>query len=97
MIEKEQAAHGVFYTVKAKKKDSVIPALLPVEEEIEAFLASYRYKQPFFMRAKTGTSLSKVPLETQFLALKHKIGRYSVWYSVVKDACRTSFYGNDDG
>ena len=92
-LRKENDNYGGSYYV-AWQEQAGARAEFVIEElsEIEGFVCSYR-DEPFFMTAKTGKTVDKLPKETQWLGIKHTDGSYSVYFSVAFETYRTSFYG----
>ena len=70
--------------------------VFPVEtpEDIERFVASHR-DCPFFVRGTAGGDISEMPSETQWFALKHSNGEYSVYFSMAFEVYRTAFKGKN--
>jgi len=64
--------------------------------DFEAFVASY-LDEPFFMKATADRMISKIPKETQWVAVKHTDNSYTLYYSLACQKFRTTFYGSDDG
>ncbi len=91
---KQDALGGTYYTVHL---DAAAPhAEVPVEhiQDLDRFICSYR-DEPFFMRPKAGAHVEDIPLETQWLGIRHFGGSYSVYFSMAFEVFRTCFYGKD--
>lgn len=86
---------GELVTVSLDRKVSSVDIEIDKPEGVEAFCGSYRSKL-FFMGAVFGKDINELPYETQWFALKHTDGSFTVYFSVC-DKFRTSFYGKDGG
>ena len=96
IIMEKNSDKGCFYKIELSEKVSAIDVKIEDNEKIEGFCCSYR-NEPFFMSAKIGKDIAEIPLETQWLGIKHQNGEYSVYFSMAFGKFRTSFYGKDDG
>ena len=83
---------GLYYTIHTDKASPRV--VLPVESvsDLDRFVCSHR-KEPFFMSAKAGNSANEIPLETQWLGIRHADGSYSVYFSMAFETYRTAFHG----
>ena len=85
---------GTYFTVWLDAPSA--QAEVPVEQipELDRFVCSYR-DEPFFMRAKAGSRVEDIPLETQWLGVRHADGSCSVYFSMAFEVFRTCFYGRE--
>lgn len=83
---------GQYYTVHTDRSEP--RAVIPVEKpkNMDRFICSHR-KEPFFMSAKAGGCVNEIPLETQWLGIRHTDGTYSVYFSMAFETYRTAFHG----
>ena len=65
-------------------------------DNAESFCASH-LDCPFFQRTDSFDSVSKIPYETQWLAVKYRDGGYAIAIPLVADGYRTAFFGTKDG
>ncbi len=85
---------GQYYTAHTDR--SKPRAVIPVEkpDDVDRFVCAYR-QEPFFMSAKAGSCVDEIPLETQWLGIRHTDGTYSVYFSMAFETYRTAFHGED--
>ncbi|MBR2339232.1 MAG: hypothetical protein IKA74_00175 [Clostridia bacterium] len=65
-------------------------------DNAEGFCASY-LNDPFFPHTDSFDSVSNIPYETQWLAVKYKGGGYAIAIPLVADGYRTAFFGTKEG
>ncbi len=85
-----------FVTLHLPQKASYFVASLGKPVGLERFVCSHRL-QPFFMDAKSGSSLSELPIETQWLGLLHSDGSYTIILPLALEPFRASLGGNEKG
>lgn len=95
IIKQSDNYEGEFYLIKTEEKKSEFDLSVEQISDFEAFCCSYM-KEPFFMAAKSGSKISDIPKETQWLAIKHTDNSYTVYFSLASDTFRTTFYSADD-
>ncbi len=85
---------GTYYTVHL---DQPVPRVeVPMEDipDLDRFVCSYR-DEPYFMKAMAGDREDDIPVETQWLGIRHTDGSYSVFFSLAFETYRTAFRGKD--
>ncbi len=95
-IFEEKADGGAFLIAALDRAVTRADLLIEEPENVDAFVCSY-LRQPYFMNATAGTRLADLPYESQWLALRHTDGHYTVYFSIAEPPVRTSFYGAEDG
>ena len=85
---------GIYHTVHTDSPGSFLE--FPVEkiENFDRFICSFR-DEPFFMRPTAGSCVEEIPQETQWLAVRHLDGSYSVYFSLAFETYRTCFFGKE--
>lgn len=86
---------GAFITLHLPQKASCFVTSLGKPVDLERFVCSHRM-QPFFMDAASGSSLSELPIETQWLGLLHTDGSYTIMLPLACEPFRASLGGNEN-
>lgn len=95
-VEEIPAEHGMFLSIKHSEETDWFQADLGQVKNLDRFVCSHR-KQPFFMDACCGDTLTALPAETQWLGIRHTDGSYSVLYALAEGLFRSSFIGTEAG
>lgn len=85
---------GLYYTIHTDRAPPRVVLSVESVNDLDRFVCSHR-KEPFFMSAKAGETLNEIPLETQWLGIRHTDGTYSVYFSMAFETYRTAFHGED--
>ena len=87
-----KAKWGVFLNISHSGETDWFQTDLGPIHKLDRFVCSHR-KQPFFMDACCGETLSQLPAETQWLGIRHTDGSYSVLYPLADGIFRSSLAG----
>ncbi len=94
--QKDALKNGEFIALSAKEKGSYFVESLGKPEGVTAFVCAHRL-QPFFMDSASGKAVKDLPEESQWAALRHKDGTYTVLLPLVDEPLRASLRGNKKG
>ncbi len=94
--KKDPLKNGEFIVLAEKTKSSYFVKSLGVPEDFSAFVCAHRC-QPYFMDSKCGKKVKDLPEESQWVALKHTDGTYTVLLPLVDEPMRASLRGNKKG
>ncbi len=87
---------GVYVRVQAEKPQAIFTVPLGQLSGVTRWLACHRY-EPFWMLPKTGTNVSEVPVETQFLLGERENGSVVALIPLLDATLRASLRGTEDG
>lgn len=87
---------GEYLSFRTDAPASSFDIPLGTPADTAAYVCSYCHV-PYFMSATAGKDIAGLPRETQFFAIKHTSGEYTVFFSLAAELFRTSFYGAADG
>ena len=95
-MEKDEKGFGVFLKAVAQQEDSRHVFDLGNINDLNRFVCSHR-NSPFFMKAKAGTQISQIPLETQWLMVEHTDRQYTIFLPILDEPFRASLQGSHGG
>ncbi len=95
-IAQKDAFGGEYYIYQAKDLSTDYSAPVGIFEGAEKFACSY-LADPFFLKAWSGSDVSAVPAESEWLAVRYDDKTYSVLIPLVADGYRTVFSGDRNG